>query len=210
MASKRRVAVLRSIAATLLLSALVRAESDRAVVAALPALPAAKIVAAAAQLVIAVHDENGKAVPAARVAIIVPGTNITLQRETDFGGNLRLPLVPGTYYVEVEKDGFYAAQVPDLLVGTKSLVEITLRHVQEFHETIEVTDSARGIELAQTTSEQKLTNREIFSLPYPTTRDYRNVLVFIPGIVQDNNGQIHVAGAASYQLMQQLDGFNIT
>ena len=55
-----------------------------------------------------------------------------------------------------------------------------------------------------------LTNREIFSLPYPTTRDFRNVLPFIPSVVQEPGGQIHVAGSASYELLELLDGFNIT
>ena len=162
------------------------------------------------RLIVSVRDENGKVVPMARVNIIVPGTSITLRRETDFAGALRQPLVAGTYNLQVEKDGFYAARLQNVTVGADSSLEVTLTHVQEFHETVEVTDSARGVELAQTASEQKLTNREIFSLPYPTTRDYRNVLVFIPGVVQDNRGQFHVAGAASNELFQQLDGFNIT
>lgn len=208
MASKRRVSCLLPITVMLLLCVALRAQVT-------PAEPASPSAATAQQvatqpLVISVKDETGKAVPQARVSVIVPGTNITLQRETDFRGHLRLPLVAGVYNLEVEKDGFYAARIPEVQVGGDSSIEVTLTHVQEFHETVEVTDSVRGVDLAQTAAEQKLTNREIFSLPYPTTRDYRQVLVFIPGIVQDNQGQMHVAGAASNQLLQHLDGFNIT
>jgi len=181
-----------------------------AVAGALPAAAAPARNVPDTRLVLSVRDENGKPVPMARVNIIVPGTTITLRRETDFAGALRQPLVAGTYNLQIEKDGFYAARLQNVTVDPKSSVEVTLTHVQEFHETVEVTDSARGVELAQTSSEQKLTNREIFSLPYPTTRDYRNVLVFIPGVVQDNRGQMHVAGAAAHELFQQLDGFNIT
>ena len=42
------------------------------------------------------------------------------------------------------------------------------------------------------------------------THDYRNALNFIPGVVQDNFGQIHVAGAQTYQTLTLLDGFNVT
>ena len=141
---------------------------------------------------------------------MVPGTNIAFQRQTDFRGVLQLPVVAGTYQLEVEKEGFYAASIPNVEVTSGSTLEVTLTHVREFHEVVEVTDSARAVELARTASQQRLTSREIFSLPYPTTRDYRQVLVFIPGIVQDNAGQTHVAGADTRQLLQELDGFNIT
>ncbi|MCI0348374.1 MAG: TonB-dependent receptor, partial [Acidobacteriales bacterium] len=162
------------------------------------------------QLAITVRDENGKPVPLARVDVIVPGTRISLQRQTDFRGVLSLPLVPGAYDVEVEKEGFYAARIASVEVKAGSTLEVTLNHVREFHEMVEVTDSARSVELARTASQQKLTSREIFSLPYPTTRDYRQVLPFIPGVVQDNTGQMHVAGAETRQLLQQIDGFNMT
>jgi len=36
------------------------------------------------------------------------------------------------------------------------------------------------------------------------------VLNFIPGVVQDQSGQPHVAGAQTYQTVTLLDGFNIT
>src|SRR4029078_11210800 len=52
--------------------------------------------------------------------------------------------------------------------------------------------------------------REILNLPYPSTRDFRNALPFIPGVLQDPTGQIHVGGSETYQIFDHLDGFNIT
>ena len=50
---------------------------------------------------------------------------------------------------------------------------------------------------------------EITNVPYPTSRDIRNLLPFIPGIVADGTGQVHVAGGESWQTLYLLDGFDV-
>lgn len=161
-------------------------------------------------LTISITDENGVAVPGARVALTADGRP-TLRLEANYLGKVQLrSLAAGKYRAEIERENYYAATVPEVKVPGTSSLQVTLHHVAEYREHVEVTDSPQAVELAQTASQQQLTNREIFSLPYPVTRDFRQVLPFIPQVLLDNNQQIHVAGSADYQLYEQLDGFDAT
>ena len=162
-------------------------------------------------VLITVHDENRHPVSGARVYLTVPGSTFSLVVETDFAGRYRFYGVPpGTYALQVEKNGFYPNRTESMQFSARAEHDVVLRHVQEFRENVDVTDTAPAVDPAKTSSTQQLTNREIFTLPYPTTRDFRNVLPFIPGVVLDNSQQVHVGGSAGYQLFDQLDGFNVT
>jgi hypothetical protein len=161
-------------------------------------------------LTITVKDENGVAVPGARVALIAPDYP-TLKVEADYAGKVQLQsLASGSYQLRVERENFYAVTVPDIKVPESAAVQVTLHHVREYHENVEVTDSPPAVELAQTSSREQLTNREIFSLPYPVTRDFRQVLPFIPQVLLDNNQQLHIAGSADHEIYEQLDGFELS
>ena len=50
---------------------------------------------------------------------------------------------------------------------------------------------------------------EIINVPYPTSRDIRNLLPFYPGVVQDATGQAHVDGSETWATLDLLDGFDI-
>ena len=162
------------------------------------------------QVTVTVTDENGAAVIGARILRNDMERSRVFQAETDFRGRARFPAATGPHRLLVEKPGFYSALLPELKPSQPADVQVKLRHVQEFHERMEVTDSPPAVDPAKTAGSDELTNRELFSLPYPTTRDFRQALPFIPQVVLDQNEQIHVAGAASYELFKQLDGFNIT
>ncbi|MBV9608867.1 MAG: carboxypeptidase regulatory-like domain-containing protein, partial [Acidobacteria bacterium] len=167
--------------------------------------------AAQNRLTVTAIDENGVALADARVWVTNAATGQRLQAETDFSGTCRFTLPQaGTYDLRAEKVGFYAYETHGAQLAPSQVFEVTLHHVQEFREQVEVTDSAPSIDPAQTAAVEDLTNREIFSLPYPTTRDYRNVLPFLPGVVQDASGQIHVGGSASYEVQALLDGFTMS
>ena len=86
---------------------------------------------------------------------------------------------------------------------------MSLSHQQEV-EVVDVVESPPAIDPAQIAAQQTLSGLDVLNIPYPATHDYRNVLNFIPGVVQDMNGQPHVAGAETYQTVTLLDGFNIT
>jgi len=158
-----------------------------------------------------VSDENGLALPAVQLVLEKPGAAVTWRCETDFRGACRFAgLAAGAYRLRATKEGFYASEIPALDPAKSGVIEIALAHVQEFREVVEVTDSPPTIDPAQTASSEQLTSREIFSVPYSGTRDFRNVLPYLPGVVQDARGQIHLGGSATYQVQDQLDGFNVT
>src|SRR4051812_29016038 len=173
------------------------AQSKRA----LPGLPA---------LQATVTDENGQPLGQAQVSLIPPSNRASLRADTDALGRVRFyGVAPGTYLLDVRKVGFYELR-RSVQVERSATVEVALHHVEEFHETVEVSDSPPDIDPTKTESSETLTNREIFSLPYPSSRDFRNVLPFLPSVVQDVNGDIHIAGGATSENLEQLDGFNIT
>ncbi|MCI0665400.1 MAG: TonB-dependent receptor, partial [Acidobacteria bacterium] len=63
---------------------------------------------------------------------------------------------------------------------------------------------------SKTAASEELSSREILNIPYKSNRDYRGVLSYIPGVVKDETGQIHINGAATYQNSNQFDGFSIS
>jgi hypothetical protein len=168
-------------------------------------------IAAAQKLTVNVTDENLVAVGSARVQLQPPPPALALRCGTDFAGHCEFTNLPsGTYELRVEKAGFYAVVQSSVQVGSTANVDVTLTHQQEAHEVVNVVESAPAIDPAQISTKEELTGTEIVDIPYPATHDYRNALRFIPGVTPDAFGQLHVAGAETYQTLVLLDGFNVT
>jgi Carboxypeptidase regulatory-like domain/TonB-dependent Receptor Plug Domain len=164
-------------------------------------------------LTVTVNDETGVAVAGARMTLTASGSQAPLQAFTDVAGRAEFTgLLAGAYSLSVEKVGFYAQLNKSVQVGQTESVDITLPHEQEYKESVKVNYSAPAIDAAQTSASQELTAQEIIKLPYPSTRDIRNALPLLPGVLPDNSsaGQIHVTGAASNQTLYTLDGFDIS
>jgi hypothetical protein len=160
---------------------------------------------------VSVADENGVVVPSARVSLRANQQALEVHCETDFTGRCQMPDVsPGIYQLRVEKTGFYTLLIPTLQLGSNHDIDARLLHQQEVREVVNVAEPAPVIDPSLTVSQQQITGLDIINIPYPTTRDYRNVLNFIPGVIQDQFGQPHVAGAETYQTLTLLDGFNVT
>lgn len=159
------------------------------------------------QLIIVVADENGVAVPGARVQL--QGSSESWHCNSDRAGRCRFPRLTGIpWQLRVEKENFYVFALS--AVQTSGTLEVMLAHEQEVHETVNVTESPPAIDPARVSSQEQLTGIDIINIPYPNTRDYRYSLAFVPGIVLDQNAQIHVAGGEPYQALTELDGFNVT
>jgi hypothetical protein len=161
------------------------------------------------QLVVA--DETGVAVTSAHLTLVEQSSQTAYRGETDYAGRHEFTGLPaGVYSLRVEKPGFYAVRLDNVRVGETETLEVALNHQQEFVEHVNVTYSPPRIDPTTTVSNETLTSREILNLPYPTTRDIRYALPLLPGVLQDAGGQLHVEGSAATQLLDQLDGFNIT
>jgi hypothetical protein len=159
---------------------------------------------------IAVTDENGVAVSSARVFLQSPPLP-AVRCQTDFTGRCQFPGLPaGQYQLRVEKEGFYALVQPSVEIGPSSTLEASISHQQEVREIVVVHKSPPAIDRTQIAAQETISGLDVINIVYPGTHDYRNVLNFIPGVVQDQNGQPHVAGAQTYQTVTLLDGFNVT
>jgi hypothetical protein len=157
---------------------------------------------------LAVVDENGAAVAGAQVTLEQPG-RAAIRLATDYSGHSYFTLQGSEpYRLRVERPGFYESVVnaADPLQRDQRVV---LNHEQVVNEQVSVTGSAPGIDTTQTSDRFTMNVPEIVNVPYPTSRDIRNLLPFYPGVVQDLTGQPHVAGAETWQTLDTLDGFDI-
>ncbi|HET9364097.1 MAG TPA: carboxypeptidase regulatory-like domain-containing protein, partial [Candidatus Angelobacter sp.] len=163
------------------------------------------------QVQLTVMDQNG--LPLEQAFVIVQQNNKTVaqERTSPTGIATLRQLAPGKYKLTVEKQGFYTSVVPELVIvsAQTSPVEVRLQPVREYKEEIEVTAQASPIDPDETASAQAITAGDISNIPYPSTRDYRNVLPYIPGVLGDQ-GQIHIAGASTQEIQDYLDGFEVS
>ena len=163
------------------------------------------------RLLVKVTDENGVAIADALLVLTQSATQTVARAQTDAAGRHEFSLANvGTYQLKVEKQGFYASTTDDVRVVDASSLEITIYHQQEIAETVNVYAAPPAIDPAKIPIAATLTNREVLTLPYPSTRDYRKALPLIPGVLADASDQIHLGGSATYQILDRLDGFNIT
>lgn len=166
----------------------------------------------AGQLRISVTDQNGQPLTGVYVSAQQSAKVVAQDRTTPSGDAGLNRLAPGSYTVLIQKQGFYSTSLDkvEVVAGQATQVEVRLQPVREYRTEIEVAAQPSPIDPEQTASQQTLTADEIATIPYPTTRDYRNVLPFIPGVIQDTGGQIHVAGSSTQQVQDYLDGFEVS
>ncbi len=162
------------------------------------------------ELHVAVVDENGAAVPSARVTL-TPAQGTPLHGDTDYAGRAEFPgLAPGDYFLRVEKEGFFALTRQVIHVGEVSNADVTLNHTREYSEQVNVVYSPPAIDPTKTQASEKLSGDDIIDLPFPVTRDVRTALPLLPGVLEDATGQLHVDGASTRQVYDQIDGFNVS
>ena len=164
--------------------------------------------AAGGPVVLTVIDENNIAVAGAEVLIQEPG-NPPVRLTTDYNGRVSyIPLGTAPYALRVQKTGFYASIANENDPSVRD-VRIVLNHEQMLVQQVNVAASAPGIDPEQVSDKFTMAMPEIINIPYPTSRDIRNLLPFYPGVVADNSGQIHVAGSETWATLDMLDGFDI-
>ena len=160
------------------------------------------------RVTLTVADENGLPVSGAQVTVSEPGRP-ALKLQTDYAGRcVYSPHQDVPYQVLVEKPGFYQAtdRISDVHLES---IEVVLRYEQVLRQEIDVVASPTGIDPEQTSDKSVMNTPEIVNIPYPTSRDIRNLLSFNPGVVQDPTGQVHLAGSQTYATLDLLDGLNI-
>src|SRR5579863_2225322 len=161
-----------------------------------------------AHVFITVVDENGQAIEGAQVTIAEPGAE-PARLWTDYAGNCEYTLRQGEpYRIIVEKAGFYRADESGVGADQNS-VRVVMAHEQIVRQQVDVTASTPGIDIQQVSDQSAMNTPEIVNIPYPTSRDIRNLLPFNPGVVQDETGQVHVAGSETWETLDTMDGLDI-
>jgi len=163
------------------------------------------------RITIAVVDDNGVGVADARVAIASSSGAGQLECRTGPAGTCVVTVSSsGPWNVRVEKENFYATEASGLHFDQATTFEFTLARQQEVREVVDVVESLPTIDPEQISAQTQISGVDVINIPYPTTRDYRNVLNYIPQVVNDVFGQPHITGAETYQTLVLLDGFNVT
>jgi len=168
----------------------------------------AQTAAVNAPTVLTVVDEVGVVVADAQIVLQEPGES-EIRLTTDYAGHgtyLLKGIQP--YLLRIARPGFYETVVPqaDPLIRE---IRVVLNHEQMVQEQVSVTASVPGIDIERTSDELTMELPEIINVPYPTSRDIRNLLPFYPGVVQDATGQVHVDGSETWATLDLLDGFDI-
>lgn len=158
-----------------------------------------------------VVDETGAGVDGARVEFRPAGGGNAVPVSSDPAGNFRATLaLEGEYAVRAERQGFYVYQGRQSFEPGSSQLTVTLNHVQEFSEKVDVTASPPPIDPQQPSDHKELVNAEIQAIPMPASQDYRNALALMNAVLLDNQGVPHFNGGAANQTNYTLDGFNMS
>jgi len=160
---------------------------------------------------VTVTDQNGRPLAGVRIVLFREEQPIATTR-TGITGVATLEAPAGSYKAVIEQQGYYSAQVTSMAIvaGEVLPLEIQLQPVREFTENVEVKAQPSPIDPEQTSGSESLSAQEVSLIPYPTTRDYRNVFPYMPGVIADSTGQIHVAGSSTQEIQDYLDGFEVS
>jgi hypothetical protein len=161
-----------------------------------------------------VVDENGAAVPGARVSVKPAAADAAapnLQAIADPTGAFALEFeAPGDYLIGVERQGFFRLKDHAIhLNDGANEVTLVLNPAREVFEKVDIAYSPPAIDFDRTTPEERLTGNQVLEIPYASTNTLRNVIRAAPGIVQDSQGNLHLNGGTEEQVLYTLDGFEI-
>jgi hypothetical protein len=156
-----------------------------------------------------VEDENR--LPVAGVQVTLRFRDRTERISTNQLGRFRFEgLSAGLHVLDFVKPGFFRLGDREILVSSPSTeVTITLIREYEIRSQIDVVVSPREIDSGQTAHSEELVAQEIRENPVPGSHSLENALGAIPGVVQDRNGYVHVAGARDEDTLVVLDGFQV-
>lgn len=175
-----------------------------------------RLFAAEATLRGRVVDEASAPVSGAVLTFRLSGQSQTpsppIQTTADPTGEFQVALPqPGSYLITVAQTDFFPLtdRPLDIQEGPNEIL-LTLNHVRNTSESVDVKSSPSPIDVDQTDSERRLSGKEIFDVPFPSTHDLRNAMPLMPGVVQGATGDLHFDGGAENQVQYMLDGFNIS
>ncbi len=106
-------------------------------------------------------DENGSAVAFAKVEARLSPSSPAAAATSDIAGgfSLRLPS-PGSYLIHAERPGFYVFEMRSELQEGLNQLHLTLNHVQDFFQSVDVAYAAPAIDPDQPAEQKQLSSVE--------------------------------------------------
>src|SRR5437762_10847162 len=157
-----------------------------------------------------VYDSTKALVPGAQVTITGPIGSLT-QATTEEGSFLFSTLIPGNYFIKVQKPGFKVASIKsaEVLINKTTSVEIILEAGQ-VSETVEV--SAASVTVDTSTSAVTADISDTFFENIPVQRGVANLFYLSPGAVdgiQTGGNNPSISGSSGLENSYVADGVSI-
>jgi len=140
---------------------------------------------------------------------VTRGTDFFRGAVTDYNGDYRIQLDPGTYDVEYSYTGFQPLQITNLqiLAGQITTQNVTLTTSTVLNEVIIVGYKAPLIEQDKTSSGQTLTAEQIKALP---TRGVKTEVATTVGATSVDGGAVDIKGARAKGTDTYIDGIRVS
>ncbi len=167
-----------------------------------------------AQLSGRISDQSGAVVPGAQVTLTNLNTGLIRESVSNGEGHFTIPLLPpGEYRIAVKKDGFKPViqSGVTLEVAQAQRLDYTLE-TGALTETINVTEEATRLELADASRGEVISGRTLVDMPLNGRNTYR-LAALVPGAVFTARGQTNAfarvtATGANVSLSGSQPGFN--
>jgi len=157
-----------------------------------------------------VLDSNAKTVAGAHVHLEEPTAQRQWDVDTRPDGTFRFDKLPfGTYRITIRSEGYFETSAEVRLESSKT-VEFTLAAAEKLEQEVEVIARPEPIN-TDSVSPQNVVNDEVIqNLPFTGRQDFLSALSAMPGVLRDDNNQIHIHGSRPDQIRYQLDGLYVT
>ncbi|HPI08159.1 MAG TPA: carboxypeptidase regulatory-like domain-containing protein, partial [Saprospiraceae bacterium] len=154
-----------------------------------------------------VTDDKGEGLIGASVKV-TKGTDMIKGAVTDYEGNFRITIDPGTYNVEFTYTGFNSVQISGVKVLTAQLNFLNQTMSDNLTlATVEIVYKVPLIEQDKTSGGQTLTSDQIKNLP---TRSVNAIVATTAGTTSIDGGAINIKGARSTGTNYYIDGIRVS
>jgi Carboxypeptidase regulatory-like domain/TonB-dependent Receptor Plug Domain len=145
-----------------------------------------------------VHDSTGAAVPGAKITITDNSKGTATTYQTDDSGFYNAEfLIPGTYNLSVEKEGFKRAESHNIIldVDQKARVDVTLE-IGQVNQTLEVTAAAPLVRSESAELGEVIAEKQVQNLPL-NGRNFAQLVTLVPGVTAGQPGE-NLSGSSSF------------
>jgi outer membrane receptor for ferrienterochelin and colicin len=150
---------------------------------------------------------NGEPAVLPGVLIVLHGP-ITKETESDARGAFAVDgLSPGTYQIEANAPGLYAALAVNVSAATSSTVSIEMS-VAAVNSTVNVTASDASV--AEESAQQNTVTQSVVEKAPNQEEKVESLLPLVPGVVRGPDGRINMKGAQATQAGWLVNSANVT